>query len=98
MKGPCVGGSKPIFGSSTDDARLQLGVWEVRLPCNATEVGKMVLSGVLGLRKRAAETMGCGAALCRVFFERGCHGRTELMAWLRRRLGAGGPRCRTRVL
>ena len=47
----------------------------------------MVLSSVLGLRKRAAETMGCGAALCRVFFERGFHGRTELMAWLRRRLG-----------
>ena len=28
--------------------------------------GKMVLSGVLGLRKRAAETTGCGAALCMI--------------------------------
>ena len=40
MNGPCVSGSEPIFGSSTDDARLHWGVCEVRLPRNATTVGK----------------------------------------------------------
>ena len=68
-----------------------------RLPRNATKVGKMVLSSVLSLRKRAAETMGCGAALGMVVFrtrmswQKGANG---LVAALR----GGGPRCRTRVL
>ena len=38
-----------------------------RVPGMPRRSGKMVLSGVLGLRKRAAETMGSGVALCMYF-------------------------------
>ena len=64
-------------------------------PGIATKVGKNWCLQRVGPAKRSRrDNGGIAPRLQMVFFERGCHGRRELMAWLRRRLGAGGPRCR----
>ena len=97
MNGPCVSGSKPIFGSSTDDGRLHWGVWEVPF---APECDQGRENGALQRVEPAKASrrdngvwrrVGHGGFRTWMSWQKGANG---LVAALR----GGGPRCRTRVL